>query len=73
MICNIISDINEILLFIYTKSIQLRINCKKGKMRKTELNWLNWNFSIEFSTHQLKIFTRHRRADERIFQALYIF
>jgi hypothetical protein len=43
---------------------------KKKKTRKTLLNRLNWNCSIEFSTRQLKIFTRHGLADERIFQAL---
>jgi hypothetical protein len=33
------------------------------------LNRLNWNCSIEFSTLQLRIFTRHGRADERIFSS----
>jgi hypothetical protein len=41
-------------------------------MRKIELNRLNWNCCIEFSTRQFKIFTRHGQADERIFQALVI-
>jgi hypothetical protein len=41
-------------------------------LRKIELNLLNWNCSIKFSTRQLKIFTRHGRADERTFQALLI-
>jgi hypothetical protein len=31
-------------------------------VRKIELNRLNWNYSIEFSTRQPKIFTRHVRA-----------
>jgi hypothetical protein len=31
------SDINEIQLFVYTKTIQLRINCKKNK---NENNWI---------------------------------
>jgi hypothetical protein len=41
-------------------------------MRKIELNRLNGNCSIEFSTRQFKIFTHNGRADERIFQALLI-
>jgi hypothetical protein len=41
-------------------------------MRKIELNRLNWNGCIEFSTRQLKIFTLQGRADEHIFQALRI-
>jgi hypothetical protein len=41
-------------------------------MRSVELNRLNRNCSIEFSTCQLKSFTCHGLADERIFQALCI-
>jgi hypothetical protein len=43
---NIIYDINEIQLFIYTKTIQLRINCKKNKNEKNliELKLLYWIF-----------------------------
>jgi hypothetical protein len=41
MKCNIISDMKEIQLFIYTKkTIHLHINCKKEKWEK--LNWTSW-------------------------------
>jgi hypothetical protein len=40
MKCNIISDINEIQLFVYTKKIHLHINCKKKKKEKNEKNWI---------------------------------
>jgi hypothetical protein len=42
---NIISDINEIELLIYTKTKQLRINCKNKKwIESTELKRLYWIF-----------------------------